>query len=1007
MADNNTMKVNRYLKGYNTSTHQLIGNFIDASTLVDYDSEDFKYGLKYKSPQDNQYPDPTYFFQDPLFPAFDIVLDTFNSPLLIDEPSPQNLTYQKNSIMKFLWDYSDIYSIGRRQSVYDEFKKTLYTLFNTDFRQIDRNKSYYINSIAGLDKLTARIVEFEKDKITINLNEDVSMIAGYLSRLYNILSYSYKDQRQMIPANLLRFNMYIKIHDVRNMPIYLPDGTGTTISFEKSYEIYLLKDCMFDFKKSKNFDDTITVGGFDAGVQTKPSSISIDIVYKSIEIESEFPLIMNSFLDKKSSALKLNNKRQIVYFETGTTSDMNTNFINNGKFPDDFYGEIQSNGDLNNQTSTNISTTPNTTNKTSSQIGTNDDRKTALQGAPSYDVDKKGNQVYPSAASKNREAVIAFDPVKINTDAKGDFVFNSDAQDRRNTEMPQIPFRYLSSVFNGSWDFSSDGAFQHPQTGPSLQAWRDSLLGELNLWPFLYNLPFNIIRFFFGSYGGLPPMYINTYAGPLPTLDGEKINTESAPKLPLLGSIDTSYFTKKPIDGNINTNAPLPERLDGEFLPFALRPPVKLDGYKIPISIPGAEHLDGEFIPFAIRPPISLAGEYISFLIPLPEHLNGEFLPFALRPRLPLSGYIDMEIHPRPPLDVRIDTSFTPHPPVSGVIDTSFTPHPPVSGVIDTSFTPHPPVSGVIDTSFTPHPPVSGSIDTTASRDFIDVMYKYEKVSGNRNVDLGLLYVGVTKENIIPITYLYSKVDHFNSLENYYVFNNVVSQSKLLNDIRVDQTLREKSIFTSIYEYNNEVDVNKTLDNINLYNNNVQKSNNINFINVIENIPEKGIFGKTSLYQNTEEIMKSLDNQKIELTGKNKPIVTNLGNVIIGEETTGERVIFLGSITESTVAEKLLEPTKLFEPVKKKTIILPSLYENEKYTGNIFPKKLVEEKEFELGKNEMDIIRIDQTLKPEETLKEETTISIGEKKEKEKLNGDKIPEDKIKEKKGLDNERLR
>jgi hypothetical protein len=151
-------------------------------------------------------------------------LDTVSSPLLSKNGS--------STLSTFLQDYSNISAILTRQKIYDQFVKTLYNLFNIDFEEIDRNKSYYINSISGLDKLTDRIVDFEKDKITIKMNDDISMISTYLIQLYNNLSYSYKDHRHMIPANLLRFNMYIKIHDVRNMPFYIP-GITETESFEK------------------------------------------------------------------------------------------------------------------------------------------------------------------------------------------------------------------------------------------------------------------------------------------------------------------------------------------------------------------------------------------------------------------------------------------------------------------------------------------------------------------------------------------------------------------------------------------------------------------------------------------------------------------------------------------------------------------------------------------------------------------------------------------------------
>jgi hypothetical protein len=42
------------------------------------------------------------------------------------------------------------------------------------------------------------------------------MWSSYLTYLYNNLTYSYENGRELIPENLLKFNMYIKISEIRN-----------------------------------------------------------------------------------------------------------------------------------------------------------------------------------------------------------------------------------------------------------------------------------------------------------------------------------------------------------------------------------------------------------------------------------------------------------------------------------------------------------------------------------------------------------------------------------------------------------------------------------------------------------------------------------------------------------------------------------------------------------------------------------------------------------------------
>lgn len=1079
MEDSNIMKNSQYIPGVSKdTTRQEIGPFVDVQTVVDYDSEDFKY---------TNFNDPMFFFQDPFLPIFDVVLDKYNSPLLMEDYSNT-----KNCIIKFLTDYSNIYSIGRRKSIYDEFIKTLYSLFNTDFRTIDRNKSYYINSITGLDKMTARIVDFEKDKITINLNEDVSMIAAYLAHLYNNLSYSYRDQRHLIPANLLRFNMYIRIQDVRNMPYYIKENSGTTTYFDKSYQIYFLRDCMFDFKKSKNFEDSLTIAGFDAGAPTKPASITFDIIYKSIEIESGYPLIKNSLNDKSSSALILDNKKAEVYIESDFR--LNTVFIKNEKSPENLEDEISLSTKLNNS-GFQISNTMTPQQKTQSAIDnykfgvvssdTNSStRESDLKpnGIPSrttdwtQDVNFNGKGTEPTwnnndtslpkilENKRRRLNPSNIDPTKAldwessanPTDPGGipTWTSNSNAiNDYKEEVLPSLNlYSYESSVdsqssypYPASWNFLSDQIGSKPQTGPGLSAWRDSILGELNFYPFLYSLPLNIINWFFGSYGGIPPMYIDTYSRPIPSIDevltgeeGRGPRFQEPPTPPQYGySPDPDEPGEKYVPdvsgGGPNNTPPRegfipgskiqpggywedPNVLNGEIMLYSVPFLQGLEGEIIPgyIINPGGTFYDptmlnGEFIPYAIPFPISLDGEFIPYSIPEPIHLNGEFLPYTLNPLIPLEG----------------------------MIDTSFTPRGPLSGNINISFTPRGPLEGVIDMSVNPRISLSGYIDMTIIPREFELGYVYTNSYDPRVVDLGLLYVGVDKENILPITYLYSKVDSYKSLEDYYVYNNATFIGKPLNEIKIDQTLRDIAPFELIYEYDNNVDVEKTINNIKAFNNDVEKNNIIDVINVIENIPEKPIFEKEYVYENTSsfknipavyvfdeeetftknlseeyvygkiEKERSLEQDKIEIS-EIKSNLINLGN-IIEEQETNNIIINLGRIDNEEVAKKLLDPTKLFEPVKKKIINMDYLYKNEDIEQNNFLiKPEIEEKiEFNLEK-ENEKIYIDQNYKIKEEL---SKIYVNDKEiieEKENLNKEDIINQDIKERKDkLNNERLR
>lgn len=1052
MEDNNIVKVKKYVPGYDSDTRQQIEpGYIRTQTVVDRDSEDFKYGLEYwegSSLDKNRYINPLYLFQDPLFPIFDIVLDSEYSPLLSTD---------KNSLYSFLQDYGDIFSIGTRKRIYEEFKKTLFTLFNKDFKDVDiRNKSYYINSINGLDKLTARIVDFEKDKITININEDVSMIAAYLSHLYNNLSYSYRDQRQMVPANLLRFNMFIKIHDVRNMPFYLPSDKqdGTTTSFDKSYQIYLLRDCTFDFKKSKNFDDSVTVAGFEAGLMSKASSISMDIVYKSVEIESEYPLIRDSFYfsTDNNKALRLNNKYGSIYLSDRDLSH-NSNYITQSKSVDEFYNEVDNGGDLNNN---NISSqegfdsqgadrrakdnykfgqvSSNKNNDTRKSITSDIDKKYEGEMYPDFYKDRAfnltdtaGNDGYVYTPDVINERGV--DPRWKNA-SQSDTTFEIQKEYRTTRIDPINAGRpYDPSVYNKQWNFQSD--YPSPQTGPSLEAWRDSILGQINIGSFLMNLPFNIIQMFMGGFHGMQTSYIMGY-GPEVVYGhrgGDNFTEEYSPPV-LNGEIIPDsiiepggvYNHENDLEGEIiPIDISKQDKLEGDTISTEYEQQESLNGETISIDLNQQGSLDGEYIISRVPAPISLDGEKISFKINQPESLNGERLISRLRPPISLNGEF-------------IPSNIVPKIPLSGHINTSFSPRDPLSGVIDTSFQIQPELEGTIDTSFSIQPELEGSIDTSFRLKSFDSIYLYNNNYEQREIDLGLLYLNVNKENILPITYLYSKVEKFHNLSNYYVYNKVKSEIKTPNDIIVDQTLKETLPFNLIYKYNNNIDVIKTLDNIRMYNNNANRYNNMTVLNVINEIPEKDKFIKIDLYNNTTSnkelkrtylyekktndnlltekylydnediIIKSLNGDTISMDNNKIQNVINLGN-ILSEETTEKRRIEMGSLYEPSDIKKLLEPIKLFEPSKRKIIDLGMIYEKD----NVIDKKLIEKNNFEIiEKENIEKIHIDRDFIEKETIPEIYINDISKEREVEKLNNNiNLESDDKKEKQGLNNERLR
>ena len=251
-----------------------------------------------------------FWYEDPFVPSFELFFDD-TSPFFSTKNIVNSLQYFINTIGESV----DRNGYEQRSQIWKEFQKVFFKIFEKGTeRNINRNlknKAYYITKIAGLNNLNKKIITLGEDKLTITLNEDVSMVAWYLSELYRNLIYSYKNQRYMFPENIIRFNLDIKINDMRNYQIpqsnndnsgnvavnkgYLENKTIQNIISPKSKIVYTLHDCTFNFFESTNHGDEIEIGGYGVAPTYTPQSLSFEIFYKSVTRSSDFPLINNSF----------------------------------------------------------------------------------------------------------------------------------------------------------------------------------------------------------------------------------------------------------------------------------------------------------------------------------------------------------------------------------------------------------------------------------------------------------------------------------------------------------------------------------------------------------------------------------------------------------------------------------------------------------------------------------------------------------------------------------------
>lgn len=275
--------------------------------------EVFKYSLNMNPlNRDSSYEDPTYLM-------FNLKIDKLSSPLF-NYSLYQTLSLSSNetnnlgSVTYFLEKYKNIPEIKSREEVYVHFIDAITKIFPNDDSFM--RKQHYIEMISGLDKLNKKMVEYEKDIITLTLSEDVSLSTLYIAELYNNLTYSYQNGRKLIPENCLRFDLMIEITDVRIFKTIFEKKDGSKYSEINNNPpriIYTLHDCNFDFSTNESlpFDQAINVSGSE-GVSNKKASLKFNIKYKSISKSFKSELISGSIeLHNKLYDLGLLNKKNL------------------------------------------------------------------------------------------------------------------------------------------------------------------------------------------------------------------------------------------------------------------------------------------------------------------------------------------------------------------------------------------------------------------------------------------------------------------------------------------------------------------------------------------------------------------------------------------------------------------------------------------------------------------------------------------------------------------------
>lgn len=287
--------------------------------------------------------------EDPTMLGYDLMIDYSTSPLF------------NGAVEDFINSFPNTEEINSRLTTITEFKKQFYKFFKTsepnsaqagvggDASASLDPKVYYFRKITGLDRLVESntsadtkksFVNYGEDFITIQLNEDVSQNMAYLSTLYKNLSWSRINGKQIIPENLLRFNLILTVTEIRKYNRILSDKENdykVLADLISKYE-YNLYECQFFFPKMTHGDSLdlsapVLLDGYDIQFNYKFSTMkftkftfnksstalvkSMDNQY--VDIYKKTP--KNSGLVRVGSSIQLGDSN-VSYTQVGTLSEI-------------------------------------------------------------------------------------------------------------------------------------------------------------------------------------------------------------------------------------------------------------------------------------------------------------------------------------------------------------------------------------------------------------------------------------------------------------------------------------------------------------------------------------------------------------------------------------------------------------------------------------------------------------------------------------------------------------
>ena len=194
-------------------------------------------------------------------------------------------------------------AVGYLEKIGEGTRAKYLRAFVQGLQEINRTRPYYFQTIEGLAEAWAKATDFQIDPytgttgeegLTIGCLEAIDLKLTALFSLYKMAVYDVQYKRFILPKNLMRFDVYIYVQEIRKfktvrnwLTTFDPSNNGAdTANFvnENTSQVgFKFTECMWDMAATGKVFENVTNAAAD-GVATT----SIKFKYSTIEQQSQF-----------------------------------------------------------------------------------------------------------------------------------------------------------------------------------------------------------------------------------------------------------------------------------------------------------------------------------------------------------------------------------------------------------------------------------------------------------------------------------------------------------------------------------------------------------------------------------------------------------------------------------------------------------------------------------------------------------------------------------------------